>query len=130
MVIERNPDLKAIRIASVNPILDPWIYILLRKSVVQKLLEKIKCLFCSIGGRSHGRSPTEFHCGNGVRNSSLASRDLPSMVLPELPEVISTSQTYLYPLEGGQEMGSSSHSMQSVTCSAFNERALLVALRG
>ncbi|XP_051951222.1 prostaglandin E receptor 4 (subtype EP4) b [Xyrauchen texanus] len=101
MDIERNPDLKAIRIASVNPILDPWIYILLRKSVVQKLLEKIKCLFCHIGGRSHGRSPTEFHCGNGVLSSSLVSRNLPSMVLPELPEVINTSQTYLYPLEGG-----------------------------
>ncbi|XP_059197352.1 prostaglandin E2 receptor EP4 subtype-like [Centropristis striata] len=31
-------DLAAIRIASVNPILDPWIYILLRRSLFRKLL--------------------------------------------------------------------------------------------
>nr|XP_046247107.1 prostaglandin E2 receptor EP4 subtype-like [Scatophagus argus] len=31
-------DLAAIRIASVNPILDPWIYILLRKSLFRRLL--------------------------------------------------------------------------------------------
>ncbi|XP_042369524.1 prostaglandin E2 receptor EP4 subtype-like [Plectropomus leopardus] len=33
-----SADLAAIRIASVNPILDPWIYILLRKSLFQRLL--------------------------------------------------------------------------------------------
>ncbi|MGH0157264.1 UNVERIFIED_CONTAM: hypothetical protein FKN15_034125 [Acipenser sinensis] len=49
--INKNPDLQAIRIASVNPILDPWLYILLRKAVLLKLIEKIKCLFCRIGGR-------------------------------------------------------------------------------
>lgn len=31
-------DLAAIRIASVNPILNPWIYILLRKSLFYRLL--------------------------------------------------------------------------------------------
>lgn len=31
-------DLAAIRIASVNPILDPWIYILLRRSLFRRLL--------------------------------------------------------------------------------------------
>ncbi|XP_017585739.1 PREDICTED: prostaglandin E2 receptor EP4 subtype isoform X1 [Corvus brachyrhynchos] len=48
--VRQNPDLQAIRIASVNPILDPWIYILLRKTVLSKAIEKIKCLFCRIGG--------------------------------------------------------------------------------
>ncbi|KAK7164702.1 hypothetical protein R3I94_003173 [Phoxinus phoxinus] len=118
-------DLKAIRIASVNPILDPWIYILLRKTVVQKILEKIKCLFCRIGGRSHGRSPTEFHCSNGVHSSSFVSRDLPSLVLPEQPEVISTSQTYLYPLDAGQGMGCYGDPVQSRTCSTSTEQTLL-----
>ncbi|CAN9500935.1 unnamed protein product [Ophioblennius macclurei] len=33
-----NADLAAIRIASVNPILDPWIYILLRRSLFRRLL--------------------------------------------------------------------------------------------
>ncbi|KAK7884415.1 hypothetical protein WMY93_027538 [Mugilogobius chulae] len=48
-----NPhfDLLAVRMASINPILDPWVYILLRKTVVLKLMEKIKCVFCKMGGR-------------------------------------------------------------------------------
>lgn len=120
-----DPDLKAIRIASVNPILDPWIYILLRKTVVQKILEKIKCLFCRIGGRSHRRNTSDFHCGNDLRTSSVVSRDLPSMGLPELPEVISTSQTYLYPLEAGQGMGCCGDSVPSRTCSTSTEQTLL-----
>lgn len=39
-MLETNPkaDLTAIRIASVNPILDPWIYILLRRSLFRRLL--------------------------------------------------------------------------------------------
>ncbi len=39
-ILESDPlaDLAAIRIASVNPILDPWIYILLRRSLFRKLL--------------------------------------------------------------------------------------------
>ncbi|XP_074490763.1 prostaglandin E2 receptor EP4 subtype-like [Sebastes fasciatus] len=35
---DHNVDLAAIRIAAVNPILDPWIYILLRKSLFRRLL--------------------------------------------------------------------------------------------
>lgn len=122
---ETKENLKAIRIASVNPILDPWIYILLRKTVVQKILEKIKCLFCRIGGRSHGRNPTEFHCSNGIHSSSFVSRDLPSLVLPEQPEVISTSQNYLFPLDAGQGMGCCGDSVQSRTCSTSTEQTLL-----
>ncbi|KAI1905268.1 hypothetical protein AGOR_G00014360 [Albula goreensis] len=95
MKIEKNPDLQAIRIASVNPILDPWIYILLRKAVLLKLIEKIKCLFCRIGGR-HQQRPGNFHCIDGQRSSSIISRDSPSLICRELREVTSTSQTFLY----------------------------------
>ncbi|XP_036385617.1 prostaglandin E2 receptor EP4 subtype-like [Megalops cyprinoides] len=91
----KNPDLQAIRIASVNPILDPWIYILLRKAVLLKVIEKIKCLFCRIGGRSQQR-PGNFHCIDGQRSSSIISRDSPSLMCRELREVTSTSQTFLY----------------------------------
>ncbi|KAI1900281.1 hypothetical protein AGOR_G00048370 [Albula goreensis] len=93
--IERNPDLKAIRIASVNPILDPWIYILLRKTVLLKLVEKIKCLFCKIGGRTVQRSDN-FHFANSQQCSSVASNDSPYITSWELREVTTSSQTYLY----------------------------------
>ena len=69
--ISRNPDLQAIRIASVNPILDPWIYILLRKTVLSKAIEKIKCLFCRIGGS--GRDSSAQHCSESRRTSSAMS---------------------------------------------------------
>lgn len=96
-VIEGNPDLQAIRIASVNAILDPWIYILLRKTVLQKLLEKVKCLFCRMGGRGRGPGLGDFRCGAGMNLSSVISRDSPTLVPRELRDVVSTSQTYLYP---------------------------------
>ncbi|XP_043925750.1 prostaglandin E2 receptor EP4 subtype [Protopterus annectens] len=95
--INRNPDLKAIRIASVNAILDPWIYIL-RKTVLRNLIEKIKCLFCRIGGgRQHSHS--NFNCTEARRASSTVSSHSPSFVSRELKEVNSTSQTLLYPPE-------------------------------
>ncbi|XP_056602975.1 prostaglandin E receptor 4 (subtype EP4) b [Triplophysa dalaica] len=118
-------NLKAIRIASLNPILDPWIYILLRKTVMLKLLEKIKCLFCRIDGRSHGRSHAEFQCSNGGCNSLIASHDLPSLAMPELPEMIFTSQTYLYCMEGGQGISCCGHSVQIGSCSTPTEETLL-----
>ncbi|KAM9329139.1 prostaglandin E2 receptor EP4 subtype [Gastrophryne carolinensis] len=94
-----NLDLKAIRIASVNPILDPWIYILLRKTVLSKVIEKIKCLFCRIGGGRRPHSTGSFNCTDGRRASSALSSHSPSFVSRELREVSSTSQTLLYPLE-------------------------------
>ncbi|XP_073477756.1 prostaglandin E2 receptor EP4 subtype [Aquarana catesbeiana] len=97
--ISSNLDLKAIRIASVNPILDPWIYILLRKTVLSKVIEKIKCLFCRIGGGRRPRSTGSFHCTDGRRASSVLSSHSPSFVSRELREISSTSQTLLYPLE-------------------------------
>ncbi|XP_078071352.1 prostaglandin E2 receptor EP4 subtype-like [Mustelus asterias] len=90
-----NPDLMAIRIASVNPILDPWIYILLRKAVLTKLLEKIKCLFCKLGGRAP-------HTNRGLRHlgprHSAASSPSPSFISKELADG-NTSQTLLCNLE-------------------------------
>ncbi len=96
---ESNTDLLAIRMASVNPILDPWIYILLRKTVVLKLMEKIKCLFCKMGGRGR-RNGGQFRCADGRLSSSIVSRDSPSLVSRELQEMVCTSQTFLYPSEG------------------------------
>ncbi|XP_029434060.1 prostaglandin E2 receptor EP4 subtype [Rhinatrema bivittatum] len=97
--VTRNPDLQAIRIASVNPILDPWIYILLRKTVLRKLIEKIKCLFCRIGGGRRPHPRGSFNCVEGRRTSSVLSSHSPSFVSRELQEISSTSQTLLYPLE-------------------------------
>nr|5YHL_A Chain A, Prostaglandin E2 receptor EP4 subtype [Homo sapiens]5YWY_A Chain A, Prostaglandin E2 receptor EP4 subtype,Prostaglandin E2 receptor EP4 subtype [Homo sapiens] len=65
--VSKNPDLQAIRIASVNPILDPWIYILLRKTVLSKAIEKIKCLFCRIGGSRRERSGQ--HCSDSLEEN-------------------------------------------------------------
>lgn len=91
----RFSDLLAIRMASVNPILDPWVYILLRKTVVLKLMEKIKLLFCKMGGRGR-RGGGQFRCADGHLSSSIISRDSPSLVSRELRELVSTSQTFLY----------------------------------
>ncbi|XP_030292337.1 prostaglandin E receptor 4 (subtype EP4) b [Sparus aurata] len=118
---KRIEDLLAIRMASVNPILDPWIYILLRKTVVLKLMEKIKCLFCKMGGQGR-RNGGQFRCADGHLNSSIVSRDSPSLVSRELRELVSTSQTFLYPSEGnprrsfqaGAQYGSSPPSAQTL----------------
>ncbi|XP_047426279.1 prostaglandin E receptor 4 (subtype EP4) b [Mugil cephalus] len=96
-------DLVAIRMASVNPILDPWIYILLRKTVARTLMEKIKCLFCKMGSRGR-RSGGQFHCTDGHRHSSIVSRDSPSLVSRGLTEMTSISQTFLYPPERTVDM--------------------------
>ncbi|XP_043834653.1 prostaglandin E2 receptor EP4 subtype [Dromiciops gliroides] len=92
---EKKLDLEAIRIASVNPILDPWIYILLRKTVLSKAIEKIKCLFCRIGGGHRERSGGNFNCTEGHRTSAMSSHSR-SFISRELKEVSSTSQTLLY----------------------------------
>uniref|UniRef100_A0A3Q3W2S1 Prostaglandin E2 receptor EP4 subtype n=1 Tax=Mola mola TaxID=94237 RepID=A0A3Q3W2S1_MOLML len=94
-----NKDLLAIRMASVNPILDPWIYILLRKTVVLKLMEKIKCLFCKMEGRGRGRGG-QFRCTDGHLSCSIISHDCPSLVSRDLQELVSSSRTSLYPTEG------------------------------
>lgn len=98
---EENPrfDLLAVRMASINPILDPWVYILLRKTVVLKLMEKIKCLFCKMGARGRRRGG-QFRCADGHLSSSIVSRDSPSLVTRDLKEFVSTSQMCLHTLRG------------------------------
>lgn len=82
--LEKNPDLLAIRFASTNPILDPWVYILLRKAVLSRVIKNIKCLFCKIGSQ---QSQSSFRCGDGQQVSFGGS---PSAVFKEL--ITSTSQ--------------------------------------
>ncbi|XP_072310679.1 prostaglandin E receptor 4 (subtype EP4) b [Eucyclogobius newberryi] len=97
---KENPyfDLLAVRMASINPILDPWVYILLRKTVVLKLMEKIKCVFCKMGVRGRRRGG-QFRCADGALSSSIISRDSPSLVTRDLGEFVSTSQMCLHTLE-------------------------------
>lgn len=103
---ELSRDLQAIRMASVNPILDPWVYILLRKTVVLKLMEKIKCLFCKMGGRRRGEG-AHFRCtDDGHLSSSVISRDCPSLRSHELQDLVNTSQIFLLQT-AGQDMRAS-----------------------
>lgn len=98
--MDKNPDLRAIRFASFNPILDPWIYILLRKAVLLKLIEKIKCLFCKMEARGQQRQGS-CHCIDAHQLSSVISnRDSHSLVSHDMRDASSTSQTFLYLPEG------------------------------
>lgn len=97
--LELSRDLQAIRMASINPILDPWVYILLRKTVVLKLTQKIKCLFCKMGERQRGES-SRFRCADVGLSSSIISRDCPSSMSHELQDPVNTSQTLLFLTEG------------------------------
>lgn len=95
--LEINPDLRAIRFASFNPILDPWIYILLRKAVLLKLIEKVKCLFCKMGARRQ-QMQASFQCVDTPQLSSAIS----NRVSRDLRDFSSTSQTFLYLPEGSE----------------------------
>lgn len=102
MRLDKNPDLRAIRFASFNPILDPWIYILLRKAVLLKLIEKIKCLFCKMEARGQQRQGS-CHCIDTHQLSSVISnRDSHSLVSHDLRNASSTSQSFLYLPEGSE----------------------------
>lgn len=91
-------DLLAVRMASINPILDPWVYILLRKTVVLKLMEKIKCVFCKMGARGR-MTGGQFRCADGQRSSSIVSRDSPSLVTRDLKEFVGNPYNFMNPLE-------------------------------
>ncbi|XP_017322562.1 prostaglandin E receptor 4 (subtype EP4) a [Ictalurus punctatus] len=93
--LDKNPDLLAIRFASTNPILDPWIYILLRKTVLIKLTKNINYLFCKIIARGQ-QTQASFHWLERQRVSSIISKDSLSLVSRNMREVRSTSQTFLY----------------------------------
>lgn len=109
-----SKDLLAIRMAAINPILDPWIYILLRKTVVLKLVEKIKCLFCKMGGRGR-ENGRRFRCADG-HFSSINSQDCPSLMTHELQDMMNTSQTFLCSTEGNHK-GTFQRGSQSSCCS-------------
>ncbi|XP_066500641.1 prostaglandin E receptor 4 (subtype EP4) a [Hoplias malabaricus] len=113
--LDKNPDLLAVRFASTNPILDPWIYILLRKAVLQKLIENIKCLFCKIGIQGHQRQ-SNFNCVEGQQVSSIMSRESPSLTSHDLKEVTSTSQTLLYLPEANEVCLGTCHLSQCDSC--------------
>ncbi|XP_017262971.1 prostaglandin E receptor 4 (subtype EP4) b [Kryptolebias marmoratus] len=101
-----NEDLFAIRMASLNPILDPWIYILLTKTVVLKLMEKIKCLFCKMGSWGQ-RGGGHCRCADGRLSPSFISRDSPSLMSQETRDWMSPLHTVLYPHDrNALELGS------------------------
>ncbi|XP_035592367.1 prostaglandin E2 receptor EP4 subtype-like [Oncorhynchus keta] len=127
--LEKNPDLRAIRFASFNPILDPWIYILLRKAVLLKLIEQIKCLFCKIGAQRQQRQGAQnCHCIDEHQlHSIISSQEFPSLVSRELKEVSSTSQVVLYLPDGschhtGEQVGLRNSSVQDPQSSYLSEQ--------
>ncbi|XP_008416515.1 prostaglandin E receptor 4 (subtype EP4) a [Poecilia reticulata] len=73
--IAKSPDIQAIRLASFNPILDPWIYILLRKTVLRKVIGKIKYTFAKTGIR---RRSITVPLSDVHRNASTSSPSLAS----------------------------------------------------
>ncbi|XP_072289686.1 prostaglandin E receptor 4 (subtype EP4) a [Eucyclogobius newberryi] len=120
--LEKNPDLRAIRFASFNPILDPWIYILLRKAVLLKLIEKIKCLFCKMGARGRRQGPGNFLCMDTQHQSSVISRpDSHSMVSQDLR---GARMSTFFPLsEGSEELPLSCKSLKNSQSSYSSEQS-------
>ncbi|KAM9858738.1 prostaglandin E receptor 4 (subtype EP4) a [Aulostomus maculatus] len=105
--LEKNPDLRAIRFASFNPILDPWIYILLRKTLFLKLTEKLKCLFCKMGAGRRQQRNRNFPCRDAHQLSSVISnRDSHSLVSHDLRD---SSQTFFCHPEGSEVYTGSCH---------------------
>nr|XP_057927554.1 prostaglandin E receptor 4 (subtype EP4) a [Doryrhamphus excisus] len=92
--LDKNPDLTAIRFASFNPILDPWIYILLRKAILLQLVENIKCLFCKMGARSRQHTDGSLRCKDTAPpcsskqdSNSLEVQDITCQTFLHLPQV-------------------------------------------
>ncbi|XP_054466388.1 prostaglandin E receptor 4 (subtype EP4) a [Anoplopoma fimbria] len=113
--LEKNPDLRAIRFASFNPILDPWIYILLRKAVLLKLIEKIKCLFCKMGARRQ-QMQGNCHCMDTHQlSSAISNRDSHSLASHDLRDFTSSTQTFLYLPEGSDVYKGTCHEADRVS---------------
>ncbi|XP_034035953.1 prostaglandin E2 receptor EP4 subtype-like isoform X2 [Thalassophryne amazonica] len=86
--LDDKADLAAIRIASVNPILDPWIYILLRRSLFRRILNYSKQV-----GSTRRNSPTTAHRNlfytNSMRDSHVLDELLSnSSMVTQLPATI------------------------------------------
>ncbi|TSY41757.1 Prostaglandin E2 receptor EP4 subtype [Bagarius yarrelli] len=95
--LDKNPDLLAIRFASINPILDPWIYILLRKAVLIKLTKNINYLFCKFITRGQQKQASFHWLEIGQqRVTSIICKDSLSLVSRNMREVRSPSQTLFY----------------------------------
>ncbi|XP_056274887.1 prostaglandin E receptor 4 (subtype EP4) a [Pseudoliparis swirei] len=115
--LNKNPDLRAIRFASFNPILDPWIYILLRKAVLLKLIEKIKYIFCKMGARRQRRQGS-FHCvDNHQLSSALSNRDSHSLASTYMQDFSSSFQTFLYLPEGSEVYKGTCHKVEALSVS-------------
>lgn len=112
--LEKNPDLRAIRFASFNPILDPWIYILLRKAVLLKLIEKIKCLFCKMGANRRQQRQGSLNCTDSHRQSSVISKHGSlSLVSHGQRDATTSSQAFLYFPEGSELFTGSCHTVMT-----------------
>lgn len=112
--LEKNPDLRAIRFASFNPILDPWIYILLRKAVLLKLIEKIKCLFCKMGANRRQQRQGSLNRTDSRRQSSVISKQGSlSLVSHGLRDATTSSQAFLYFPEGSELFTGSCHTVMT-----------------
>lgn len=112
--LEKNPDLRAIRFASFNPILDPWIYILLRKAVLLKLIEKIKCLFCKMGTNRRQQRQGSLNRTDSRRQSSVISKQGSlSLVSHGLRDATTSSQAFLYFPEGSELFTGSCHTVMT-----------------
>ncbi|XP_029295552.1 prostaglandin E receptor 4 (subtype EP4) a [Cottoperca gobio] len=121
MRLDKNPDLRAIRFASFNPILDPWIYILLRKAVLLKLIEKIKCLFCKMGARRQQRQGN-FHCIDTHQLSlAISNQTTKTSVSHNLQDYNSSSQTFLYLPEGSEVDRGSCHKLDTLSGSRHSQ---------
>lgn len=110
--LDKNPDLLAIRFASTNPILDPWIYILLRKGVLLRLIKFISCLFCKIKAQSKQKQVKQ-QWTQRYRMSSLNSVESPSLTSRDTMEGVSMSQMLFYLPEVSETFHSSCHSDQN-----------------
>lgn len=85
---DHKADLAAIRIASVNPILDPWIYILLRRS----LFRRLRSLSRRGGGSTRSTSAPQrnmFMCPELMKDSHVFAQLMCNAnVITELPTAI------------------------------------------
>ncbi|XP_037634948.1 prostaglandin E receptor 4 (subtype EP4) a [Sebastes umbrosus] len=100
--LDKNPDLRAIRFASFNPILDPWIYILLRKAVLLKLIEKIKWLFCKMGAQRQQRQDNRPSVDTLQRPLTTNNRDSTVLVCHDVRDYTKNSQIFHYLPEGSE----------------------------
>lgn len=97
---DHKADLAAIRIASVNPILDPWIYILLRRSLFRRLLGLSRRggrgSRCSSAQRSMYMYPdltTDSHVFTHLMLNANVITQLPATVKFTLPDTESLCET-------------------------------------